>query len=77
MFEFVPSVFDGISPRCLVPVYVGACLTAMLPTAVAVILSSAFRKSSWSDCITVLFSVACVLPHSIRNCCKQVDKYYM
>ena len=61
---------------CACDVYAGACLTAMLPTAVAVILSNAFRKS-WSDCITVLFSVACVLPHSITNFCKQVDKYCM
>ena len=49
----------------------------LLPIAVATILKSAMMKSSWSDCQTVLLRIACALPHSIRNCCRHVDKYCM
>ena len=63
---------------CACDLYAGDCRTAMLlPIAVAVAFSSAMRKSSLTDCMTVLLSTACVLPHSIRNCGRHVDRYCM
>ena len=50
--------------------YAGDCRTVMLPPILdAVALSSAMRWSSWSDCSTVLLSVACTRPHSSRKAC--------
>ena len=62
---------------CACELYVGDCLTVMLPPILlAAVCRSAIRWSSWSDCSIVLLSTACTLPHSMRNDWMQLTWYW-